>query len=108
MNEDVVRIVTAVLLVLASFITLAAAIGLFRLPDLFTRMHAASKAGSAGSGLALVAVAFHSGELAIWIKCLCAVLFFFLTAPLAAHLLAKAALSNDEAPRVAEPPENIT
>jgi multicomponent Na+:H+ antiporter subunit G len=92
-NDDIVKLLTAALLVTASFITLAAAIGLFRLPDLFTRMHAASKAGSAGSGLALVAVAFHSGELGIWIKCLCAVSFFFLTAPLAAHLLAKAALA---------------
>lgn len=78
-------------LVLGAAIALLAAIGLLRLPDLYTRMHAASKAGTAGSGLILLALALQSGEGALWIKCLAAIAFFFLTAPVSAHLLAKAA-----------------
>lgn len=81
----------AFLLLLGAFLTLVAALGLFRLPDLYTRMHAASKAGAAGSGLLLLAVALQSDEAAVWIKCLMAIAFLLLTAPVAAHMLAKAA-----------------
>jgi multicomponent Na+:H+ antiporter subunit G len=91
MIDTAVEIVIAVLLLLGSFLTFVAALGLFRLPELFTRMHAASKAGTAGSGLLLLAVAMQSGEVDVWIKCLLAIVFFFLTAPVSAHLLAKAA-----------------
>lgn len=82
----------AALLLIGALFTLVAALGLFRLPDLYTRMHAASKAGTAGSGLLLLAVAMQSGETDVWVKCMLAIAFFFLTAPVSAHLLAKAAL----------------
>lgn len=101
----------AFLLLLGAFLTLVAALGLFRLPDLYTRMHAASKAGAAGSGLLLLAVALHSGEAAVWIKCLMAIAFFLLTAPVAAHLLAKAAARAGQPlppPEGAADPENGT
>lgn len=84
--------IIAVLLLLGASLTFVAALGLFRLPDLFTRMHAASKAGTAGSGLLLLAVALHADAPDVWVKCLLAILFFFLTAPVSAHLLAKAAV----------------
>ena len=90
--SNIISLVTALLIVMGALVSLIAAIGLLRLPDLFTRVHSASKAGMAGSGLLLIAVALHSGEVAIWIKCLAALAFFVLTAPLSAHLLAKAAL----------------
>lgn len=86
------ELVISVPLVLGAFVTLVAALGLFRLPELYTRMHAASKAGTAGSGLLLLAVALQSGEVGVWIKCLLTIAFFFLTAPVSAHLLAKAAV----------------
>lgn len=80
------------LILLGACLTFVAALGLFRLPDLYTRMHAASKAGTAGSGLLLLAVAIQSGEADVWIKAILAIAFFFLTAPVSAHLLAKAAV----------------
>ena len=82
----------AALLLLGACLAFVAALGLFRLPDLFTRMHAASKAGTAGSGLLLLAVAIQSGEAGTWIKCVAAIVFFLLTAPVSAHMLAKAAV----------------
>ncbi|MGF0536825.1 monovalent cation/H(+) antiporter subunit G [Agrobacterium sp. ES01] len=86
-----VALVTAFLMVAGSLFALIAAIGINRLPDLYTRMHAASKAGTVGSGLLLVAVGFHSGDLAIFSRALAGFFFFILTAPVSAHLLAKAA-----------------
>jgi multicomponent Na+:H+ antiporter subunit G len=91
MIDNAIQIAIAVLLLLGAVLTFVAALGLFRLPDLYTRMHAASKAGTAGSGLLLLAVALQSADVATWVKCLLAIAFFFLTAPVSAHLLAKAA-----------------
>lgn len=92
MTGSLFEIVIAILLLCGSLLALVAALGLFRLPDLFTRMHASSKAGTAGSGLLLLGVAMQSGEIEVWIKCLLTAGFFVLTAPVAAHLLAKAAV----------------
>ena len=71
--------------------SLIAAIGLNRLPDVYTRMHAASKAGTVGSGLLLLAVGIHSMEIATLARALAGFFFFILTAPVSAHLLAMAA-----------------
>ena len=79
------------LILAGSLFSLVAAIGLNRLPDVFTRMHAASKAGTVGSGLLLVAAGLHAGDLAILFRALAGFLFFILTAPISAHLLARAA-----------------
>lgn len=74
-----------------SLFSLVAAIGLNRLPDVFTRMHAASKAGTVGSGLLLLAAGLHAGDIAILFRALAGFLFFIITAPISAHLLARAA-----------------
>jgi multicomponent Na+:H+ antiporter subunit G len=91
MMDYVVAIATAALLFAGSLFALVAAIGIVRLPDLYTRMHAASKAGTVGSGLLLLAAGLYSGELAILVRAVAGFIFFLLTAPVAAHLLAKAA-----------------
>ncbi len=86
-----INYITGALLIIGALFNLIAAIGLLRFPDVFTRMHAASKAGTLGSGLMLVAIALHAGELSISSKALAAVVFFLITAPVSAHLLARAA-----------------
>lgn len=84
-------IVVAVILIAGALFSLIAAIGIVRLPDLYSRMHAASKAGTVGSGLLLLAVGIHSQDLSILARALAGFVFFALTAPIAAHLLARAA-----------------
>jgi multicomponent Na+:H+ antiporter subunit G len=54
-------------------------------------MYAASKAGTVGSGLMLLAAGIHSLDVAIFTRALAGFVFFVLTAPVAAHLVAKAA-----------------
>lgn len=90
MMDYALAIITAVLLLAGAFFALVAAIGIVRLPDLYTRMHAASKAGTVGSGLLLLGAGLYSGELAVLVRALAGFLFFILTAPVSAHLLAKA------------------
>jgi multicomponent Na+:H+ antiporter subunit G len=80
-----------VLILAGAFFMLVSALGVLRLPDLFMRMHAATKAGTLGAGLVLFAAALLSGELAVSIKAVVVFLFLLLTAPVAAHVLGRAA-----------------
>ena len=91
--EALADILVAVLLLIGACFALVAAVGLIRLPDLYTRMHAASKAGTLGSGVLLIALAIHDGSGGTASRALAGVVFFLLTAPISAHLLAKAAYS---------------
>ncbi|MHB1103461.1 MAG: monovalent cation/H(+) antiporter subunit G [Devosia sp.] len=81
----------ALLMVAGAVFSLLAAIGVLRLPDLYTRMHAASKAGVVGAGLVLLALALASGDGPVVLRAILGILFLLLTTPVAAHLLARAA-----------------
>ena len=83
--------ISGFLIVIGAAFALVAAIGVIRLPDLYSRMHAASKAGTVGSGAMLIALAVVSYDPATTLRALAAVAFIMLTAPVSAHLLAKAA-----------------
>lgn len=91
MIELLQNLAVGTLILIGAAFTLIASIGLLRLPDLYTRMHAASKAGTLGSGVMLVALALFAFEDATSTRALAAIVFFLLTAPISAHLLAKAA-----------------
>ena len=84
-------VIAGILLIIGAIFATIAAIGLIRLPDLYTRMHAASKAGTLGSGVMLLAIAVFSGETDVILRCIAGIVFFILTAPISAHLLARAA-----------------
>jgi len=90
MLEGVELYLGGTLLVLGAAFTLLAAIGVVRLPDLYTRMHAASKAGAVGGGLILLAVAVLSQDAAVSVRAIIGVMFVLLTTPVAALLLARA------------------
>ena len=82
--------IAGTLIIIGAFFALVASVGLVRLPDIYSRMHAASKAGTVGSGLMMIALAIIAAESGTTIRALAGVLFFVLTAPIAAHLLARA------------------
>lgn len=90
MIDLVYDLALALLMLVGAAFALIAAIGLVRLPDVYTRMHAASKAGTLGSGVLLIALALADGTGGTASRALAGVVFFLLTAPISAHLLAKA------------------
>lgn len=90
---DIAAIVAGLLVLTGALFALVAVIGLWRLPDIYTRSHSASKTGTLGSGLVLIALAVHAGDAGTTSRALAGVVFFLLTAPIAAHLLARAAYS---------------
>jgi multicomponent Na+:H+ antiporter subunit G len=87
MNEF---IETALLITGATFL-LVAAIGVTRMPDLFTRMQCATKAATLGISCILLSVALSMEDLGVAIRAMLTIVFFFLTAPVAAHLIGRAA-----------------
>lgn len=82
----------SVFLVTGSLFILVASIGLLRMPDIYTRMHAATKATSWGIMLILVGVMIYFPTTAIIIKSLLIIIFLYLTTPVAANLLGKTSL----------------
>ena len=79
----------AALMVLGSIFCLVAAVGVVRLPDALTRMHAATKAGTLGTGLLIVAEALFYRQLGISLRAALVIALLLLTAPVAAHLIGR-------------------
>ncbi|SEO37477.1 multicomponent Na+:H+ antiporter subunit G [Halogranum amylolyticum] len=73
------------------FFGFVAAVGILRLPDLYTRAHAASKSDTLGAVLSLAAVALVFGADTATVKAVFLVVFMFVTNPTAAHAIARAA-----------------
>jgi multicomponent Na+:H+ antiporter subunit G len=84
-------VLVGVLMLIGSAFVLLAAVGILRLPDVFTRMHAATKPATLGIGLIIIAVAVHFGDLAIATRALLVGAFFVLTVPVGAHMIGRAA-----------------
>jgi multicomponent Na+:H+ antiporter subunit G len=83
--------ISGALLVAGALFSLTATIGMLRFPDVYTRLHAAAKAGPVGAGLVLVAVALAVFSPPVALRALVGIVFLVLTAPVAAHLVARAA-----------------
>jgi len=107
MIESLLQYVAAAAVLSGAVFGLLAAIGLVRLPDLYTRLHAASKAGVVGTGLILIAVALISTDGAVVLRAILGIIFLLLSTPIAAHLLARAAYKAGELPTVATAIEEI-
>ncbi len=89
-----VRDVLAAALMLVGVATaLLAAVGLLRMPDVFTRMSATSKASTLVKMCVFLAIAIAFDDLGVATRALAAVAFVFLTAPLAAHAIGRAAFA---------------
>ncbi len=88
------QIIGTILMVFGVFLILIAGIGLLRMPDLYLRMSAATKASTLGLGLILLGTAVYFGELGIASRAIATIIFVFLTAPVSAHMIGRAAYSN--------------
>ncbi|MEO0703760.1 MAG: monovalent cation/H(+) antiporter subunit G [Pseudomonadota bacterium] len=85
-----------ILVLVGGIFAIIASLGVIRLPDVLTRMHASTKAGTLASSLILVAVAIYFWDLSTTTKVAAAVIFLLLTAPLAAHMIGRASMHRDQ------------
>ncbi|MEM0935334.1 MAG: monovalent cation/H(+) antiporter subunit G [Pseudomonadota bacterium] len=84
--------VIGTLCLIGGVFSVIAGLGVLRLQDVLIRMHASTKAGTLASGIILAAVAVHFGDAEVTAKSILAVLFLLLTAPIAAHMIGRAAM----------------
>ena len=85
------EIITASLLLLGALLILIAGLGVLRMPDLFLRLSATSKAATLGVGLVLGATALYFDDFGITSRALATIIFLLLTTPEAAHRISRAA-----------------
>jgi multicomponent Na+:H+ antiporter subunit G len=82
--------ISYILILSGAIFMLLAAIGMVRMPDVLTRMHSSTKSGTLGVGLIMLGVVFTFQDFAIGVRSLAVVIFMFFTAPVAAHMIARA------------------
>ena len=90
-----IDIATAILWLVGSAFALLAAVGVLRMPDVFTRMQASTKASTLGLGCLLLGTALQMGDLASFIRAASIGAFVLLTTPVAGHVIARAAYFSD-------------
>ena len=86
-----IDILTAIMWIAGASFALLAALGVLRLPDVFTRMQASTKASTLGLGCLLIGAALQLGDLASLIRLVSIGAFILLTTPVAGHVIARAA-----------------
>lgn len=85
------KILSESLMLIGAVFMLIAALGVVRLPDLFMRMHSNAKSATLGVFFIMMGLSLHFGDFSIFIRALAVVLFFLITAPVAAQTIARAA-----------------
>lgn len=88
------EIVIGILILVGAFFMLISALGILRFKDLFSRMHASTKATSFGLLLLIIGVSLYFNMWPVYLKSILIIIFIYLTAPLAAHSLAKSFLES--------------
>ena len=89
---QILHIVSWFLLVGGALVCLIGAIGMHRMPDLYTRMHAVSVIDGLGAGMLLVGMALQVGFTLDALKLLVVLALLLFASPIAAHALARGAL----------------
>lgn len=88
--SEIGTLFTGIFILGGALFVFAATVGIVRLPDLFLRMHAATKAGTLGTGLILLGAVFFFWELGVVTRGLVTLFFIVMSAPVAAHTIARA------------------
>ncbi len=92
--------IVTILVLFGVFFSIVAGIGILRLPDMYSRLHAASKSSTLGVSLVLLAVFiyFWYFENQFEITLILALVFIYIIAPTGAHMLARSAFHSDIEP----------
>jgi multicomponent Na+:H+ antiporter subunit G len=90
------------LILLGSFFTIVGAFGLVRMPEIFTRMHAASVLDTLGVGFLILGMSLQAGFGLVTLKLMFLLALFLFTAPVVTHALAQACLHEGIKPLLAD------
>lgn len=91
----IINIISIIFILVGAFFLLVGTIGLLRLPDVFSRMHATTKSDTLGLGLILVGLIVTQGFELVSIKILLIIVFLWLANPTASHFIARKQYEKD-------------
>lgn len=100
--DIVIGILSWIALAIGGAFVLIGGIGMLRLPDFYTRVHAAGVTDTLGAGLVLLGLILQAGFTLVTFKLFLILFFLLFTGPTAAHALAKAAMHGGVKPREGE------
>lgn len=103
MIEILIQTIGSITIISGIFFMFVGSIGLIRLPDFYTRLHATSKTDTLGIGLIFVGLIFFAGPTQVTLKLLLIIVFIFFTSPVSAHAIAKLAFKVGIKPYQVEP-----
>ncbi len=101
MTETIIDIASWAAMVTGSVFYVIGAIGLNRMPDVFTRMHAVSVGDTLGAGLLVTGMVLQAGPTLVAAKLVLIILVLLFTGSVATHALARAALQDGVKPVIA-------
>ncbi len=84
------QVLISILILIGCLFIFLAALGVYRFPDLFSRLHAASKAASFGLSCLVLGVIFYLKDFRVTVEGVIVIFFTYLTLPIASHLIARA------------------
>ncbi|MBL1142873.1 MAG: monovalent cation/H(+) antiporter subunit G [Proteobacteria bacterium] len=90
--SNAITIISGVFIITGALAIIIGLIGVFRMPDFYTKLHAASVIDTMGTMLIIVGLMLYSGFNLVSVKLLLIMIFILITTPTAAHALAKSAL----------------
>lgn len=92
-EKETIELLAAILILFASIMSLISALGLIRMPDVYTRSHSATKSSTLAVMMALLGafIYFWAHDGTISVRLLLGIIFVFMTAPVAGHLICRAA-----------------
>ena len=102
MMEGVLDLLSWIFLLAGSFFAVVGGIGVLRMPDLFTRLHALGITDTMGAGLILTGLMFQAGLSLITVKLLLILGFLWFSSPVSTYALARATLASGQEPFWAE------
>jgi multicomponent Na+:H+ antiporter subunit G len=88
------EIISVGLIFIGTAFILISALGVVRMPDLYLRMSSSTKASTLGVGAMLLGAAVYFNELGVTSRAIATIIFVLLTAPVAAHMMGRAAYFN--------------
>lgn len=94
MNLAINEIVAVILLICSLFFFLASAVGMIRLPDFYSRLHASGNSETLGLMLSCLGLVIYEGPTLLSVKIVIVFLLVFLANPIGTHILGKAALKS--------------
>ena len=95
---DIINLVSSLFITIGALSIIVGLLGVYRMPDFYTRLHAASIIDTLGAMLILFGLILHHGLNIVSLKLLLILIFILITTPTAAHALAKSALHGNLKP----------